>query len=62
MSTENIRIPQLAQISSYSRLIQDISDEALVVLRDRPAEQVATPEQPPSTQRGAGRDDEGPSG
>lgn len=33
MSTENIRIPQLAQISSYSRLIQDMSDEALVTLR-----------------------------
>jgi hypothetical protein len=34
MTIENIRTPDLAQISSYSRLIQDISDEALAVLQD----------------------------
>ena len=33
MTIENIRTPDLAQISSYSRLIQNISDEALVTLR-----------------------------
>ena len=33
MTIPNIRTPDLAQISSYSRLIQDISDKALVVLQ-----------------------------
>ena len=33
MTIENIRTPDIAQISSYSSLIQDISDEALIVLQ-----------------------------